>query len=109
MENADLDKLCRQIYVNHRQALDLISARVGSPSSELVGRIQKWIKNGRTNGSISPPTKSTWSLFRPRGTRCCRRWASEEKFQPEHWMRMELQASSGHLRLYVVVGPTTMR
>ncbi len=44
MENADLDKLCRQIYVNHRQALDLIWAQVGSPSSELVGRIQKWIE-----------------------------------------------------------------
>jgi hypothetical protein len=33
MNDEKLDELCRQIYKNHRQALDLIWERVGSPES----------------------------------------------------------------------------
>ena len=67
MENADLDKLCRQIHINHRQALELIWERVGSPSSGLVGRMRQWIEERPGNGFISPPSRRKWNSFRPYG------------------------------------------
>ena len=109
MENADLDKLCRQIYVNHRQALDLIWARVGSPSSELVGRIREWIKErpsewllNTTNQTQVEFIPAAWDkMLPPVGKH------KPGKFAPEHWMKMVLRASGGDLRLYAVVRPTT--
>jgi len=109
MENPEIDKLCQQIYDNHRQALGLIMARCGSPSSELVGRIRKWIEE-RPGEWLLVTTKQTEVEFIPAA------WnkmlppvgnPKPEKFAREHWMKMVLRASSGHLRLYVVVRPTT--
>ena len=107
MENADLDKLCRQIHINHRQALDLIWERVGSPSSGLVGRIQQWIEE-RPGDWLHITTKqkevefipAVWNkMLPPVGKR--------KTFEPEHWMTMRLRAYSKHLRLFVIVCPTT--
>lgn len=39
MNNEELDKLCRQIYKNHRQALQLIWERVGSPESGVIAEV----------------------------------------------------------------------
>ena len=36
MNDEEIDKLCRQIYKNHRQALDLIRARAGNPRSAVL-------------------------------------------------------------------------
>lgn len=107
MENADLDKLCRQIHINHRQALDLIWERVGSPSSGLVGRIEQWIEE-RPDDWLHITTKqkevefipAVWNkMLPPVGKR--------RTFEPEHWMTMRLRAYSAHLRLFVIVCPTT--
>ena len=39
MNDEELDKLCRQIHKNHRQALDLIWERVGTPESGVIGEV----------------------------------------------------------------------
>jgi hypothetical protein len=107
MENPDLDKLCRQIHINHRQALDLIWERVGSPSSGLVGRIKQWIEE-RPGDWLHITTKqkevefipAVWNkMLPPVGKR--------KTFKPEYWMTMRLRAYSTHLRLFVIVCPTT--
>ncbi len=107
MEDEDLDKLCRQIYSNHRQALDLIRERVGSPSSGLVGRIEQWIKD-RPGEWLLITTKQTEVEFIPAAwDKMLPPVGKQEKYAPERWMSMVLRASSGHLRLRVVIWPTT--
>jgi hypothetical protein len=107
MENEDIDKLCRQIYSNHRRALDLIWERVGTPASGLVGRIEAWIRD-RPDQWVHITTKqrevefipATWTkMLPPVGKR--------KTFEPEHWMTMRLRAGATRLRLFVVVCPTT--
>jgi hypothetical protein len=109
MENPELEKLCQQIYNNHRQALGLIMARCGSPSSELVSRIQKWMEE-RPGEWLFVTTKqrevefipAAWDKMLPPVGK-----PKPGKFAPEDWMKMVLRASGGDLRLYVVVRPTT--
>lgn len=107
MENEDIDKLCRQIYSNHRRALDLIWERVGTPASGLVGRIEKWIEE-RPDQWMHISTKQKEVEFIPTA------WAKmlppigkRRTFEPEHWMTVRLRAVNTGLRLFVVVCPTT--
>lgn len=109
MENEDIDKLCRQIYSNHRRALDLIWERVGTPASGLVGRIEEWLV-GRPDQWMHITTKQkevefipvTWAkMLPPVGKR--------KTFEPEHWLTVRVRAGSARLRLFVVVCPTTDR
>jgi len=39
MDNKELDDLCRRIYQNHRQALDVIWERVGNPEAAAFGEV----------------------------------------------------------------------
>lgn len=107
MENEDIDKLCRQIYSNHRRALDLIWDRVGTPASGLMGRIEKWIQE-RPEQWIHITTKQKEVEFIPIA------WAKmlpavgkRKTFKSEHWMTVRVRAESTCLRLVVVVCPTT--
>jgi PD-(D/E)XK nuclease superfamily protein len=107
MENEDLDKLCRQIYSNHRRALDLIWERVGTPESGLVGQIQQWIEQRtsdwthiNTRSKEIEFTPSSWSgMLPPIGRR--------KTFEPEHWITVRLLVRKDRLRLFVTVCPTT--
>lgn len=107
MENEVIDKLCRQIYSNHRRALDLIWERVGPSASGLVAQIEQWIKQ-RTSDWTHINTRSkevefipaTWAgMLPPIGER--------KTFEPEHWITMRLRVGRERLRLMVVVCPTT--
>ena len=39
MNDQQLEELCKRIYKNHRQALDLIWERVGSPTSGVLAEV----------------------------------------------------------------------
>ena len=39
MDNEEIEQLCQRIYKNHRQALDLIWERVGSPESGVLAEV----------------------------------------------------------------------
>jgi hypothetical protein len=45
MNDEELDKLCRQIHKNHRQALELIWERVGTPESGVMGEVATVLEN----------------------------------------------------------------
>ncbi|MBY0527394.1 MAG: PD-(D/E)XK nuclease family protein [Gemmataceae bacterium] len=45
MNNEEIDKLCQRIYTTHRQALDLIWERVGSPASGLLAEVMNIVKD----------------------------------------------------------------
>jgi len=106
MENPDLDKLCLQIYANHRQALDLIWERV-TPSSELVGRIRDWIEQRPTQW-YHIKTKQKEVRFIPASwDKMLPPIYNLPKSKPEHWMTLRLYAGNTSLRLFVDVCPTT--
>ena len=106
MEKAELDKLCRQIYTNHRQALDLILERVGSPSSGLVGRIRQWIEE-RPGEWLLIATRKRAVRFIPAVWNKMLPPVGKEKSAPGHWITMGLEVSDKLLRFRVVVRPTT--
>jgi hypothetical protein len=45
MEDEQLDELCRRIYQNHRQAIDLIIERVGPGVSQVIARIEQVVSS----------------------------------------------------------------
>lgn len=107
MENEEIDKLCRQIYSNHRRAMDLIWERVGSPSSGLVGRIDEWIRQHPGEWRhIATKQKEVefiplaWNKMLPPIN-------SRPTFEREHWMTMRLRADNTALRFFIIVCPTT--
>lgn len=69
MNDEKLDELCQRIYKNHRQALDLIWERVGSPESaplsefaEVLGEDARWHVHYRAKTCIDfvPATWQEW-------------------------------------------------
>jgi hypothetical protein len=107
MENEDIQRLCRQIYINHRQALDLIWERVGTPSSALVSRIQAWMTERQEDwlivtvkqGEVEFIPKAWEKMLPPIGKR--------RSFPLEQWLTLRLSVSDTRLRLNVVICPTT--
>jgi hypothetical protein len=45
MPDKEIDDLCAKIYKNHRQALDLIYERLGSPATGALGEIESTLKD----------------------------------------------------------------
>jgi len=106
MDNVDIDKLCTQIYANHRRAMDLIWERVRSPASELVGRIQQWIEE-QPDKWLHITTKQQEVEFIPLSwNKMLPPVGKRKTFKPEHWMTVRLCASNRKLRLFVIVCPT---
>jgi hypothetical protein len=107
MENPELDRLCRQIYTNHRQALDLIWERVGSPSSGLVGAIERWIRD-RPDSWICIRTKEKEVEFIPRiWDKMLPAIGKRKTFDATHWITVRLNVGSDRIRLFVVMCPTS--
>jgi len=107
MDNADIDRLCKRIYSNHRRALDLIWQRAGSPESELAGRIQQWIEQ-RPESWLQITTKSKEVEFIPVAwNKMLPPIGKRKTFRPEHWLTMRLRETGSRLRLLVIVCPTT--
>ena len=107
MENEEIDKLCRQIYSNHRRALDLIWERVGTPASGLIGRIAQWIDD-QPDQWVRIATKQKEVEFIPAGwVKLLPPVGRRKTFEPEQWMTVRLRAGGTRLRLFVLVCPTT--
>lgn len=107
MENEEIDKLCRQIYFNHRRALDLIWERVGTPASGLVGSIEQWIQDRPAEWThITTKQREVefiptcWNNMLPKVGR-------RKTFAADQWITVRLTAYDTHLRLFVIVCPTT--
>ncbi|HLL90178.1 MAG TPA: PD-(D/E)XK nuclease family protein [Tepidisphaeraceae bacterium] len=108
MENPDIDKLCRQIYANHRRAMDLIWERVGSPSSAVIGRIEAWLE-ARPHEWVLVTTKQREIEFHPAAWRGMLPPIGKRRLAaPDGWIIIRMRAlRSGRLRMFVVVCPTT--
>lgn len=107
MENEQIDKLCREIYANHRRALDLIMERIGTPNSELIRSLHDWI--------LRQPDIWIFVTHKQREVECIpTAWAkvlppinARRTFDARHWITVRLHLHRDRMiRLSVQVHPT---
>ncbi|MDB5354078.1 MAG: hypothetical protein JWN24_531 [Phycisphaerales bacterium] len=70
MDDAKIDELCQRIYRNHRQALNLIFERVGTPTARLVADLEDLVKS----------QADRWEI--------CHRTDKEVSFVPRPWLEI---------------------
>lgn len=104
MNDETIDKLCRQIYKNHRQALDLIWKRAGVLESGVSAEVANVLEEDPRWEVIARPPKSInfvpklWLGWLPRlGLRGDPRW----------WIWVILSSSDGRLEYSVDMAPMT--
>lgn len=95
MDDPRIDDLCRMIYKNHRQALDLIFERMGSPGAALLGEIERvvsadagrWHVINKTTRAVQFLPSSWLTQLPAAGTRAT--------FDPRFWLvlRFEVRAN----------------
>jgi hypothetical protein len=103
MNDEKLDDLCRRIYKNHRQALDLIWERMGTPTSGVLGEAKqvldedsKWSVDARPGCILFMP--SAWLAWLPK---------LGDRGDRQRWIYCVLGARNGRLRFCVDVAPMT--
>lgn len=99
MNDPRIDELCQRIYKNHRQALDLIWDRVGSPASGVIGSVadaleddQRWNVVWQIANQLNfmPRAWLDWSL--PIGT----------EYEDERvWLILKFRLSEGELNTWL--------
>lgn len=104
MNDATIVELCRRIYRNHRQALDLIFDTVGTVNDGILTSVEEVVRND-----------PTWHLFNVTGKRVdftLREWAEVTpplctwpNQDPRFWLRSWIYRNESNLKLCVEVGP----
>jgi len=106
MDDPKIDDLCRRIYQNHRQAIDLIIDRVGTPTAaalmameNAVSDLDGWRVISRSNTRLTCIPVS-WNL--PAINR-------RKTFKPDEWLYVELRMNPTKRKCFSVVraSPTT--
>jgi hypothetical protein len=77
MEDDRLDELCRRIYQNHRQAIELIIERVGPGVGQVIARIEQIVASD-----------SRWSVVQKSGLGV--------RFMPREWLDLLLPIGKEH-------------
>ncbi len=105
MSDETIEELCREIYKNHRQAIDLIVEHVGSGSALVVSEVmqaveasdQGWIKLNQTGRRVvyGHPTiaEDTEPIGKP------------GRFGEAHWLVLRFEVGKRGLRTHVVLQP----
>lgn len=107
MDDPQLDELCRRIYTNHRQALQLIWDRVGSPVSGVLGAVEeallqdgnRWHIFNRTGKRIDFVPKAWLGWIPP----ICKLPRQDPRF----WVRLWFSERRQTYRLVMQLGPTS--
>jgi hypothetical protein len=104
MDDEKLDDLCRRIYKNHRQAIDLIWERVGGPAaaglSEVITLLDgddRWHTFYRSGKYVEFVPKAWVDWLPPLGT----------FDEPRHWVCVYLKLSEQRISWTVFIGPMT--
>jgi hypothetical protein len=107
MEDPKIDELCQKVYVNHRQALELIFERVGYQTAGVLAALQdvltanpgEWHVFNRTTKRIDFVPMS-WTDWIPA-------ISSKSKWDPQMWLRWWVVCGDKGCTLFFEVGPTT--
>ncbi|MCH8163975.1 MAG: PD-(D/E)XK nuclease family protein [Planctomycetes bacterium] len=108
MDDPQIDELCQRVYKNHRQALQLIYERVGSPMAglvadiaETIGKDERWHLVNRTSKTVVFIPKAWLDVFPPIGAR--------PTFDNRAWVVLRLDCGRKGCYFGVSVWPTTNR
>jgi hypothetical protein len=102
MTSPEVDALCQRIYKNHRQALDLIWERVGSPASGVLGEAANVVRgDGRWHvfyqtSKVIGFVPTTWLDWLPR-------LGLDQKEDPRSWIVLRLRSLENMLEFMVQV------
>ncbi|MEX0774926.1 MAG: PD-(D/E)XK nuclease family protein [Phycisphaeraceae bacterium] len=106
MDDPEIDDLCRRIYQNHRQALDLIFENIGFGPARFVQTIEELITNdsrfrclGRGSQRIRFVPVGWLNLLPPIGR--------ESQVGPTNWLQLVLRLTDKSCSLACVVRPTS--
>lgn len=102
MNDPTIDELCQRIYKNHRQALQLIYERVGSPGSGVIASVESAIRADERwqvfyrSGNLVDFVPAAWLAWLPPiGT--------GNKQYPQSWFVLRFDVHEGHLDFYAQV------
>jgi hypothetical protein len=109
MPDKEIEELCRKIYRNHRQAIDLIFDNAGVSGSGLVAEIREWIEQdagrwdivGTSPSRVSFVPKCWKGKFPPIGSR--------STFDPGSWLVLSIEINDAGCNFNVSAWPTTDR
>jgi hypothetical protein len=107
MDDPQLDELCRRIYANHRQALQLIWDRVGSPASGVLGAFEdallqdgeRWHIFNRTSKRVDFVPRAWLDWIPP----ICKLPKQHDQF----WIRLIFSVGKRACRFVLQAAPTT--
>jgi hypothetical protein len=106
MEDPEIDVLCKKIYQNHRQAIDLILDRVVTPGAGLIGAVGSAMKTD-DRWEVVRETGKTLSLF-PKDWRASLPAVGKRKtFDPVHWIVLDVYVGRRQCSTMLRVWPTT--
>jgi hypothetical protein len=107
MPNSEIEELCRKIYRNHRQAIELIFEHAGVSSSGLVADVRELIEQDGDRWQIVGTTSSRVNFV----PRC---WGgrlpaigSRSTFDPSSWLVLSIEVKEDGCRFAVRAWPTT--
>jgi hypothetical protein len=102
MKDQELDELCQRIYKNHRQALDLIWERVGSPASSELAEAADVLEGDAHWRVVGPPGSAinfvpkAWLDWLPQ---------LSSRGDPQSWIHAYFWWAGDRLRCGVDMGP----
>ena len=107
MDDPRLDELCQRIYRNHRQALELIYERAGTPAAGVLGEIESAIANhpagwhvfNKTSKRVEFVPRSWLELLPQIGVR--------PKFDPRLWIMLRFSVDKKRCAFACIVCPTS--
>ena len=102
MNEPKIDELCQRIYKNHRQALQLIYERVGTPASGTTAEVEAFLRDDPRwhvfyrSGSMIDFVPKDWTAWLPP-------LGLDSKEYPQSWLVMRFEAFPDRLDFYVEV------
>jgi len=104
MNDKEIDDLCQKIYKNHRQAMDLIWARVGTPTSGVLAEAQKALEEDHRWEVVPGPRQRL--DFVPKAWL---EWLPPLGLNGDHrsWIYVRLRSPEGKLSYTVQMVPLT--
>lgn len=106
MDDPKLDELCQRIYKNHRQALDLIFERVGSPAAGLLAELASLIESHKGEWEVVNKTSKRVEFVPRQWLEWFPAVGKRPKFDKRFWVTLRFEVRKKRLNFATVVCPT---
>src|SRR5690606_34973241 len=107
MDDPKLDELCQRIYRNHRQALELIYERAGSPAAGVLGEIEDTISNHPGDWHVFNKTTQRVEFVPRAWLDAFPRVGARKTFDPRLWIALRFIVRKKGCAFVRIVCPTT--